>query len=127
MTSKYGHFVAMKLMKYASLSQKAQLLSNIQPQIALLVKNRYSATVLNEFYLHYAKATQKSTIIKQCYGPSLQTITAPSDDLKTIFEQHPEKKPHILKYISEMTWARKLDVGYVAEPQLVIPILLSIC
>jgi len=110
-TSKYGHFVALKLLKYTSVDQKTLLLANVKPQIAHLVKNRYSAIVLNEFYLHYATAEEKAMVIKQCYGPSLQTLSDASETLSEVFEKHPEKKPHILKYVSEMTWARKLDPG----------------
>lgn len=102
MKSKYGHFLALKLMKYASKEQRDALFKSIESHVVTLLKHQYASRVLNEFYMTYAKATQKATIIKECYAPLLRLEEELSTDLKLVLLKFPEKRETILKDLEEL-------------------------
>lgn len=105
MKSTYGHFLALKLMKYATKEQRDAIFKAIEAHVVTLLKHQFASRVLNDFYLTYAKAAQKTIIIKECYAPLLRLESLDESlgyDLKLILEKFPEKKTGILNNLQEL-------------------------
>lgn len=100
--SKYGHFLAQKLIKYASKEQRDAIFKAMEPHVVQLLKHQFASRVLNDFYSTYAKAVQKTVIIKECYAPLLRLEESVGQDLKEILGKFPEKKATIMKNLQEL-------------------------
>lgn len=101
MKSKYGHFLALKLMKHSTQEQKDKMFEKMQPHIVSLLRHQHGSTVVSEFYSHHGSAIQKSAIIKDCYGP-LMRLEKVDQGLTTVLEKFPERKTMILQSMQDL-------------------------
>lgn len=58
--------------------------------------------MLGAAYLGYANAKQRASLAEEFYGPHFALFKADGKrSLKDLLEQHPEKKPYVLKHLKE--------------------------
>lgn len=99
--SKYSRFIVSKILKYCP-KLKAVVIKEFEGKIGKLIKHKEAANVIDDIYVLYANAQEKSLLVEEFYGPQfklacLQKTKRPS--LNEVLKGSPEKAPLILAHL----------------------------
>ncbi|PVU88622.1 hypothetical protein BB561_005761 [Smittium simulii] len=107
--AKYGKFIIMGILKYCPIYRQ-KVISSFYGNVRKMIKQKESATIIEECYSIWANATQQSRLAQEFYGPEFAIFGAPNAlngskntvlSVASIVSSNPEKKPIILKNLKQ--------------------------
>jgi len=100
--SKYAKFLVKKLVKYGTKAQRSLVIKALYGNVRKLVRQKEASGVLEFIYHQFADSSQRSSLIEEFYGPQYTVFKAAiSAKLEDIFEQEPDRKFEILRYMKD--------------------------
>ncbi|KAG8193262.1 hypothetical protein JTE90_027006 [Oedothorax gibbosus] len=101
-TSKYGKFCVLKMLKYGNKEQKETIIKEFHGKVIQLIRHTEAAEVVEFAFNEIANATQRHELTQEFYGPTYKFFkTAEFKTLSDLFEKDPEKKDTVIKYMKE--------------------------
>lgn len=102
--SKYASFFALKLIKYGSKEQRAQVVQSWTGKIPELMKHKIANAVVECFYNDYANATQRNAMLQEFCGPEFKAFK--ENDIRNVTDliaKHPDKRKDICFHLFNNT------------------------
>eukprot|EP00096_Caligus_rogercresseyi_P012261 TRINITY_DN5073_c0_g1_i1.p1 TRINITY_DN5073_c0_g1~~TRINITY_DN5073_c0_g1_i1.p1 ORF type:complete len:623 (+),score=172.56 TRINITY_DN5073_c0_g1_i1:48-1916(+) len=100
--SKFGSFIALKMLKYGSKEQREAIANQIDGQTAKLMKHKVANAVVELYYNDHANAARRNRMLQDFCGPEFTKFKDPEiRTAKDLMEKYPEKEKDIYKNLHE--------------------------
>lgn len=113
-SSAYGKFIVTKILTYCP-ELREEIIAEFYGKVTKLIRHAHASQIVEEAYSTHANAVQRTALLAEFYGPEFSIFKSTEKrTLEDILEQHPSKKPSIMKHLSESISA-VMDKGPVGH------------